>query len=376
MDDNDHKTDAPVEDEIDDNDNTLNAQLQWKYQREQIHTEVHHLMYNLPRNLHIEKQMSNKALSNIGKTVTEQQNTLGTLEEETMDGDDDIIDQDEPETNHRQHSIVPMPQPVSVSAAVSDVYCHSFDLSNGTLHEQFPDLMMNIHVFSCNGASSQKSQQRGICHFRKIVFELSRVLDTTPNRVIRLVLYRSHPSILCVSLPLLLAYIRNHHLPVVLLVIHQAWSIPSPQAVLDLVCVQRTCDVVLEIEGFASRREYPPPIEFRDLHGILHVRRMNTVTGASGHGNAVSSSFNSGSGHFADVTVTKRPIAYTYGLKRDRRKLNIQQLHIPPEEFAAKGGSVGSGGVRSGAGRASKATAAPAAPSCGTSDGHASTLDF
>ena len=88
-----------------------------------------------------------------------------------------------------------------------------------------------------------------------------------------------------------------------------------------------------------ARRQHPPPAEFRHLHGLLQVRKAATCT--------LSTSV----GHFADLTVTKRPAATMYGLKRDRRKLNVTLLHIPPEDFATDGGSVGSGAVRSGAGR-------------------------
>jgi hypothetical protein len=96
----------------------------------------------------------------------------------------------------------------------------------------------------------------------------------------------------------------------------------------------------MSTEGFASRNEYPPPAEFRHLQGLLTFSKVSTVTASAANGG----------GHFADLTTSKRPAAYIYGFKRDHRKLHIPLLHIPPEEYAAGGGSVGSG-VRSGAGR-------------------------
>lgn len=54
--------------------------------------------------------------------------------------------------------------------------------------------------------------------------------------------------------------------------------------------------------------------------------------------------------HFCDSTTIRRPPANRYGMKRDRRKVDIRMLHLPPEDFSKGGSSVGSG-VRSGGGR-------------------------
>jgi hypothetical protein len=104
--------------------------------------------------------------------------------------------------------------------------------------------------------------------------------------------------------------------------------------------LSRTCDAVLSTEGFASRKEYPPPPEFRHLQGLLTIAKVSTVTAATANGG----------GHFGDMTISKRPAAFIYGCKRDRRKLHIPLLHIPPEDYAEGGGSVGSG-ARSGGGK-------------------------
>jgi hypothetical protein len=177
---------------------------------------------------------------------------------------------------------------------------------------------------------------------------------------VRLLLYHPRLAVMSVALPLLLTHIRTHQLPVVILVTVQPWTSRDSPATIRLL--QRACDVVLETESFASRREFPPPAEFRSLHGLLKIRKMSTVTAATAHGG----------GHFADMTVTKRPAANLYGLKRDRRKLHIQLLHIPPEDYAEGGSSVG-GGVRSAAGRPPPKK--EASSGCG-SGGGSSPLDF
>jgi uncharacterized membrane protein YgcG len=163
-----------------------------------------------------------------------------------------------------------------------------------------------------------------------------------------------------VALPLLLAHIRTHRLPVVVLIAVQPWTTPGAQR--QLCLGRRASDVVLTAEGFSSRRDYPPPPEFRLFHGLLKVHKVSTVTAATAHGG----------GHFADATVSKRPTALLYGLKRDRRKLHIELLHIPPEDYAQGGGSVG-GGARSGAGRPAKKVESGG---CGSSGGGSSPLDF
>lgn len=140
----------------------------------------------------------------------------------------------------------------------------------------------------------------------------------------------------------------------------QSWTSQA-----GLISLRRSSDVVLQAEGFASRVHYPPPPEFRHLHGLLLLPKVSTVTAATANGG--------GGGHFADLSVSKRPPAHVYGLKRDRRKLHIPLLHIPPEDYAGGGGSVVSGGVRSGAGRPQKETKESG---CGFGGGGSSLLDF
>ncbi|KAL7569115.1 hypothetical protein ACA910_016948 [Epithemia clementina (nom. ined.)] len=235
------------------------------------------------------------------------------------------------------------------AADVTQEFCHSYDLQ-GKLSDQI-DLMSKTTLLEhcCNsGTSSDRS-----CAFELYLVtkaRLQNMLQEGPSGVVRVLFYRTHLSVLSVVLPLLLSFVREHELPVVFMVACRPWSSPpGPKNHNNntrnlLTGLKRASDVVLEVEGFASRQEYPPPSEFRMFHGLLKIRKCSTLTAATANGRG---------GHFADMTSSRQVPADLYGLKRDRRKLHIQMLHIPPEDFV-EGGSVGSGAVRSGAGRPNK----------------------
>jgi PAXNEB protein len=383
-----------------------------------VRQEIDRLLQSLPRNLHwdkFEEKSKNQPPQNPESVdfVTSQAMTgrvLQTLEEHGDENDDDdAVDQHDEEqvaTNtdehlknawqYRQNEMQNLGYQTSSGGSKKDVYCHSFDLQNGTLSDQLASRVENnIRIIPCGSLSETKSGNespvskllsqsvaQGFRYFRILVNHLfpSSEPSTGNRRVTRIVFYRSNPCTLRTLLPLLQSYCRERQLPVVFLVSLQAWVDSATTA--DISAIQRACDVVLEVEGFASRQEYPPPAEFRDFHGLLKIRRMNTVTSATGHGttapsNLSSVSARSGAGHFADITDKKRPVAYTYGLKRDRRKLNIQLLHIPPEDFSAKGGSVGSSAPRAGAGRIGASTqAAEGTPRSSSTCGTNNVLEF
>jgi len=214
----------------------------------------------------------------------------------------------------------------------SNVFCHSYDL-NGRLCEQ--NMKRECIQILNDYESLLQEKSSGFRLFQQIKGELESYREKYKGKLIRLLLYKAPIEITAVAMPLLLTYIRSHNLPVVVLVTIHAWACKSQDALVNL---RRSSDVVMQTEGFASRFHYPPPAEFRHLHGLLLLPKVSTVTAAASIG------------HFADMTVGKRPPAHVYGLKRDKRKLHITLLHIPPEEYADRGGSVGGGGVRSGAG--------------------------
>ena len=143
-----------------------------------------------------------------------------------------------------------------------------------------------------------------------------------------------------IALPLLLSHIRHHSLPVVLLVTVRPWihpsgsrsscislsSTPSQSHAQALISLRRTCDAVMTFDGFAAMVA-PPPSEFSDLAGIMTIRKMALQSLA----------------HFADSTTNRRPPANRYGMKRDRRKMHIRMLHLPPEDFTSSAGGSGGG---------------------------------
>lgn len=73
-------------------------------------------------------------------------------------------------------------------------------------------------------------------------------------------------------------------------------------------------DSALTVDTFAGRSALVP-YEFQEFCGFLVVERVQHLGALVGH----------------------RPSALRYGLKRDRRKLHIEFLHLPPEESRAQG---------------------------------------
>mmetsp|Transcript_23200 Transcript_23200/g.35791 ORF Transcript_23200/g.35791 Transcript_23200/m.35791 type:complete len:499 (+) Transcript_23200:167-1663(+) len=342
------------------------------------------LLSSLPRNLHWDKKSSSgSSTTDTAKQTDELQQPpqrlpLEILEEE--EGDDEPEEDAEAGLQiawqYRQdvqkersgHSV--KSGSTSGSSSSRDIYCHSYDLS-GRMNEQAPKDGSSVHIVNVpcgEGYTHTQSRQCGIRMYKQILNHLKQHIGPHPNKVVRLLLHNATAATASVALPLLLTYIRSHKLPVVVMITVQPWNCRSTRK--SLVNLRRASDVVLQTQGFASRQEYPPPPEFRHLHGLLVLPKVSVVTAATANGG----------GHFADLTTRNRPPAHVYGLKRDRRKLHIPLLHIPPEDYAG-GGSVGGGGVRSGAGRpqpkketSSASSNKTSSTGCGT--GTSSLLDF
>lgn len=319
--------------------------------------QIQDLLDSLPRNLHWDKEDARFSQFELGKGIP-----LEMLEEETEEESAEeglAIAWQYRKTVQEERLGISSSSMLRTTGAES--FCHSFDLS-GRMKEQRNTILdrASSELISCCNGVCRDYRSCGMTLFCHLVALTMNKLTTFNGRVIRLLLYQINPATMSVALPLFLAHIRQHEIPVVVLVTVQAWKCSSASA---LTSLRRTSDVVMQSEGFASRVVYPPPPEFRHLHGLLHLVKVSTVTAATANGG----------GHFADLTLNKRAAAHVYGLKRDRRKLHVPLLHIPPEDYAA-GGSVSGGAVRSGAGKPKGKTATTG--SCSSSGHGNAPLDF
>jgi hypothetical protein len=293
--------------------------------------EVEDLLLSLPRNLHWDKQKQRQESSQTGESPATL-NTLDVLEEEEAEDGLEIAWQYRKSVQQERLGLEQQHQPSSSSPAIAatNVFCHSYDLS-GRMTEQSPidpaKYMATIRWNAKNGSAQLAAFE--------VFRNLAALLKEKDGKAIRLLLFHPDLETITIALPLLLAHIRTHGIAAVVMV-----CTPPTTDCKSWTQLSRTCDAVLSTEGFASRKEYPPPPEFRHLQGLLAIAKVSTVTAATANGG----------GHFGDLTISKRPAAFIYGFKRDRRKLHIPLLHIPPEDYAQGGGSVGSG-VRSGGGK-------------------------
>lgn len=306
-----------------------------------LKSELHDLLLALPRNLHWDKQKKKEEKAKRDQEAVEAAaatsitSGLGSMglgpmaileeeedEEENQNAEDGLEVAWQYKKSVQQERLAKNKSNTLASAAVNaDVFCHSYDLSARMNDQTILDTSKYIYELA-SSQSSNGLQTNGYALFSALVklLEDRSAADKDDKKAIRLLLYHPPLETLAVALPLLMAHIQKHELPVVLLIAHAPTS-----DLKSTILLGRSSDVVLSTEGFAARKEYPPPAEFRHLLGVLKIPK----------------------------TTRKRTevAASIYGFKRDRRKLHIPLLHIPPEDYAEGGGSVGGGGVRSGAGR-------------------------
>jgi hypothetical protein len=316
--------------------------------------DIEDLLQSLPRNLHWDKYQQKERQQ--ADAPSQSLASLQIWEEDEDEADDGELDIAWQYRKSVQRERMETVESSSTSSKVkpSNIFCHSYDLS-GRLSEQ-NSINPQDYIVSLQCCENQRhSQACGFHLFRELV----SAIQEKQGKVVRLLLFHPNLDVLTVALPLLLAHIRQHRLPVVVLVC----STPTSATNKSWTQLQRSVDVVLSTEGFASRREFPPPPEFRDLQGLLTILKLSTATAATANGG----------GHFGDLTISKRASAYIYGFKRDRRKLHIPLLHIPPEDYAAGGGSTS--GVRSGAGRVDTKKKTGGGMGCASNAG-GSVLDF
>jgi len=333
--------------EDDDDEDSLSSMFRddWSENDEQpwrdLRDELHDLLLSLPRNLHWDKQKKKEEKAkreletaaeagaadissgfggmSLGPMVILEE---GEEDEEEQKAEDGLEVAWQYKKSVQQERLAKLKSNTASAAVSTDVFCHSYDLS-ARMYDQKPlDTSTCMHELpSMKRTSSSKCNiSNGYTLFVDLVQLLNERSSSNNEKAIRLLLFHPPFEALSAALPLLMAHIRKNDMPVVLMIVH------APTAdVKSKIRLGRSCDVVLSTEGFASRREYPPPAEFRHLFGVLKIEK----------------------------TTRKRTevAASIYGFKRDRRKLHIPLLHIPPEDYAEGGGSVGGGGVRSGAGR-------------------------
>lgn len=324
----------------------------------------------MPRNLHVDKSKAKigKQLreTSVPSISTVNMNNDFCIIEENEDFDEDVEHDDENDTtgekgdellqNAWQYKVSVQKERRAQYSSSSfrnaqssntrKEYCHSYDLS-GRMEDQYPqtwtEVKSRISILECScqccaHLRCKGDKTCGLNFFKKMLLHIQKVLNEEPNGVVRMLLMNAPVQLISIALPLLLSYIRSHSLPVVVMVTIRPWirsSLQSPEAAPSLISLRRTCDAVVTCEGFDAIVTMPPP-EFSDLAGIFSIRKMALQAQS----------------HFADSTTNRRPPANRFGMKRDRRKLHIRMLHLPPEDYSAGGSSVGSG-VRSGAGKPS-----------------------
>jgi hypothetical protein len=217
------------------------------------------------------------------------------------------------------------------SISYEKTYCHSYDLSRRMRDQHDEEITKNtqIETIRCNFKNnhrpfSKEDHQWGVHLYFRCMAQIKERLRRYPNTTIRLLLLNAPIRTASVAIPLILSYVRSNSLPVVLLLTVRPW-INARSNMKHVVSLRRSCEACLTCEGFEAMVN-PAPTEFSDLAGILSIRKMALQSLS----------------HFADSITNRRPPANRYGLKRDRRKLHIRMLHLPPEDFSA-GGSSGSG---------------------------------
>jgi len=345
--------------------------------------ELQHLILSLPRNLHWDKERKKrdkqqkeakaveeavqKADLNSGLSMMSLGGPMSILEEDEEDEEEETKQDDNLEVAWQYKTSVQqerLAKSKSTNAAASnlvltDVFCHSYDLSarmkdqmvnqedeNKNSQPSFSTSTLDPSSYLCElswkNEKGKNSQTSGYTLFYDLVQILNDKLSSTTaavgahsnesqshyqTKAIRLLLFHPPMPALATALPLLISHIRSKELAVVILVVHAP---PSASELSTTFKVSRSADVVLSTEGFAGRSHYPPPAEFRHLLGVLKVNK----------------------------TTRKRTecAANIYGFKRDRRKLHIPLLHIPPEDYAEGGSSTS--GVRSGGGKRETSSAA------------------
>jgi len=361
-------TSLPSSDELDEDDDVYRT----RYYGSSL-SELQLFINKLPRDAHLDKFRNAEAAQNPGAATPMFESIVE--EEEEEEGAKDIIGEENQEEEslkiawqyklsiqNKRYQKKSKKQ-TFVQQKHQEIFCHSYDLSSSMRDQYSPewfdliknetsppskqdDVVVNIGVVKIPPPFKTQDEDirtRGFQLFRCLFTRIEKEVLAEEGMVLRLLFLNAPPCEISVALPLLLSTIRKKKLAVVLCVTVRPSSDPST----SLIGLQRASDFFFSIDGFDSFRNSPPS-EFRNLSGILHVHKLQM-------------SLN----HFAN----KQPAAPRYGLVRDGRKLHLQMLHLPPEDFSSGGSSVS--GARTGGGGGDKAMDV----TCGSSRGSTS-LDF
>lgn len=337
--------------------------------------EMKQFMLSLPRDLHLDKYRSRDKQSGASDDKTMRE-PIAIIEEQDEDEDDQ-----EQHTDKQQHSSQEATEDGLVNAwqyrksiqdarsgmngstsnelsAAGNIYCHSFDLSR-RMWDQFSDeesnpLITRVKIVDCICGNNKDYRMQGLHLFKSIWQHIQSTLFNYAPTVIRLFLRRLPVAPGSVALPLLMAKIRQENLPVVVLTTIRPWrflsSSTSNNKLDTLSSLRNAADTIFALDSFSSFQSPPPP-EFSLLQGILTVRKCASFTAS----------------HYTDTICFKtRPLAERFGIKRDGRKVTVQLLHLPPEEYSRGGSSTE--GVRSGGGQVAEGGGCSSSKLGGTSD--------
>ena len=331
---------------------------------------------SLPMNMHFKNLAKKMENVNIDRSMHDDN---AIIEEENSDQEDEeaekglkIAWQYKREIQNERKRISPSAS--SKSAQISSHFCHSFDLGKSIQTDLFEIVDNENRTMDSVSKSEMENSTKAIVNipppsifenadnplklFANIIRYIKESLCTSLQKdvVIRVLLLDIDPKTYAVVIPLLSSTVRSMQLPVCFMATIKSGFWNNNKYTSSYLQLKRTCEVVLTVDSFEGYVSSAKPAEFRDLVGLLEIDKLS------------GQHF----GHFAD----KFAPANKYGLKRDRRKLHIQMLHLPPEDFAEGGSSVGSG-VRSGGGISKKEKSKSTDSStCGSSTSKTSLLDF
>lgn len=213
---------------------------------------------------------------------------------------------------YRKYINTPTPPPrgSASTAPASSSFCNSYDLSRDIQPEVLaaaaPPVVVDV-------SEEEEGQQEPSSACSRVYQSVASAIKSLPeNTVLRVVIksfltktgawasaHEGEPLLLLHSLRRL---IRHH--PVAIFVTLSAHHVSQRQRRL----LARVADTVLELQSFAGHRHRTAP-EFEAFAGFLHIKALQ---------------------HLNALAPIRGP-SNKLGVKRDRRKLHIEPLHLPPE---------------------------------------------